>query len=162
MFLSRRPCGGPRETNKTFNQEICNHFSIAPVRYFQRAQNRCIPLLPNTCFVRKFTAIILFTTFFISQYARLAGYLECRLANYFSTDTIKCDCERILLAGNGPVIPMPAPVPHNHLHLDELFYPLHPLEKTPIPEALTPFLTTGSAMLYEGVREQIDHPPQHA
>jgi hypothetical protein len=99
----------------------------------------------------------LFTTFLISQYAKQAGYLECRLANYFGTATIKCDCEKILLQGNGPT---PAPVSHNHLHLDELFYPVHQLIKETSPVMGTLFLTTNSTMLHAGIPERIDRPPR--
>jgi hypothetical protein len=70
--------------------------------------------------VRKFTAIFLFTALFTSQYAKYAGYLECRFARYFSQSP-SCDCEKWLTIANAND-PQPAtPFLHQHYHLDELF-----------------------------------------
>jgi hypothetical protein len=110
--------------------------------------------------LRKFTAILLLATFFISQYAKQTGYLKCRLANYFSTNAIKCDCEKILLTGNSSATSIPAPVPHNHLHLDELFYPSQPLLKEGVLVLGNLFLPTVPTMLHDGDPQQIDRPPQ--
>jgi hypothetical protein len=110
--------------------------------------------------LRKLTAIVVLATFFISQYAKQAGYLECRLANYFSTDIIKCDCEKILLADTGDVMPIQGLPSHNHLHLDELFYPSFALLKELAAARAVLYISPQPAILQDGMPEQIDRPPQ--
>ena len=39
-------------------------------------------------------AVLLIIVFALSQYARLLGYLQCRLINKFSTTVQHCDCEK--------------------------------------------------------------------
>jgi len=73
----------------------------------------------NCFFVRKFCAIIFLIAVATSQYAKHISYLECRLSNYLSTESEKCDCEKIQ-TNTGDTSADTAPIPsHRHVHFDD-------------------------------------------
>jgi hypothetical protein len=77
----------------------------------------------NCLFVPKITAIILLLAFVATQYAKQAAYLECRINNFFNSETGKCDCEKILSKGSLPSNDLSFPAIHSHIHLDESYFP---------------------------------------
>lgn len=115
----------------------------------------------NCLCVKKITGFILLIAFTVSQYAKQAAYFECRLSNYFSTETGKCDCERILSNSDNPANSLPLSLRHNHLHIDDAYYPCEAnmgqiLSFTIIQELAG--LT--SRFLPNGFLFAIDRPPQ--
>ena len=78
----------------------------------------------NCLFVQKITATILLLAFVATQYAKQAAYLECRITNFFNTESGKCDCEKILAKiNNNPLNDLSFPVNHSHIHIDESYFP---------------------------------------
>jgi hypothetical protein len=111
--------------------------------------------------VKRFTAIILLASFVIAQYAKQVSYLECRLSNYFNTPAEKCDCERILTKDKGVADQSPLPAPHNHIHVDEAYFPPKKLKRElSFPGNCVIYVPGRDTELSDGIYNQPDHPPQ--
>jgi hypothetical protein len=110
--------------------------------------------------MRRLISFILVLVFLASQYARQAAWLECRISNYFSTTSIRCDCEKLLAAAPANTPPAPVPVHHNHLHIDEHFIAGN--HTTGIDEFIVS--STHCPLVYQsalspGITNAIDRPP---
>ncbi|MCP9751832.1 hypothetical protein [Ferruginibacter sp. HRS2-29] len=71
--------------------------------------------------MKQVSVILLMLMFTVSQYATQFNYLECKLANTFSTATIKCDCETELKNVRATDKDLPASKSHVHHYVDDLF-----------------------------------------
>jgi hypothetical protein len=71
--------------------------------------------------VKKLSAILLFSLFAFSQYARQLNWLECKFSNEFKTESSKCDCEKQAGFDKPGDDPSPVSKTHTHIHLDEFF-----------------------------------------
>jgi hypothetical protein len=126
--------------------------STCPVLYYQNDQKS---------FLRKLTAIFLLISFAISQYAKQASYLECILSNYLIAPAEKCDCAKIVKQNKYPVNQSPVPVRHNHMHIDESYFPILAVSRELyLNDHLVTSFFTGSSKLHEGARDQPYHPPR--
>lgn len=67
--------------------------------------------------------ILLLISFLVFQYARQLSYWECRLFNSFRAGNETCDCEALVKTITGPSNAEQLPAAHNHVHIDESFYP---------------------------------------
>jgi len=65
--------------------------------------------------------ILLMLMFTVSQYAMQFNYLECRLANAFSSSAIKCDCENEVKAVTETDKNLPVSKSHMHHYVDDFF-----------------------------------------
>jgi len=75
--------------------------------------------------VKQITTILLLACFILFQYGRVVSYWECRLSNTFKATSEKCDCGQLINDVIDGSDSNPAPVPHQHLHLDDTFYPAY-------------------------------------
>ncbi|OSZ77682.1 hypothetical protein CAP36_15055 [Chitinophagaceae bacterium IBVUCB2] len=110
--------------------------------------------------MRKITAVILLLVFFIAQYEKHIGYVNCRVTNYFTTDANTCDCESFLENNGAPLADNTIPPIHIHHHPDESYC-------TPVNDKISLFfnLITSFPVQYipglpSGNVYSIDHPPQ--
>ncbi len=119
------------------------------------------PSTANFSGMRKFTAFTLLVAFFIAQYAVHTSYLECRLANYFKQAGEKCDCEKLWLTAKSPADPSSLPVPHYHIHPDELYYPSFIIiRNTSFTDLNKRYSRYNTTVFPAGIDTGIDHPPQ--
>jgi len=110
--------------------------------------------------LRKITAVILLLVFFVAQYEKHIGYVNCRVTNYFTTDGKTCDCESLLEDKAAPIADNAAPPVHIHHHPDESYC-------TPVNDQVFQFCYLNTAftvnlvtVLPSGNVYGIEHPPQ--
>lgn len=105
--------------------------------------------------------IILLIAFITSQYAGHLSYFECKLANYFRADTENCNCEQVIRQEDSSAEQSPAPVAHNHIHIDESYCPPVKTEPGTHPADIRIiYLSAHTSLLASGVYGNTDHPPQ--
>ncbi|MEI9909328.1 MAG: hypothetical protein WDO71_06505 [Bacteroidota bacterium] len=110
--------------------------------------------------MKGFTSIILLASFVIAQYAKQVSYLECRLSNYFNIPAEKCDCEKILIKDKGVADQSPLPVPHNHVHVDETYFPPQNVKpKLSFPGNCVVHIPCKDTVLSDGFYNRPDRPP---
>jgi hypothetical protein len=108
--------------------------------------------------MRKPSVIILLIAIVTAQYARQVSYWECRLANSFQENNLRCNCERLLLSPDSTDTPA-IPMGHNHAHLDDLYNAIHEYHQFIALVNLKPFFNVYNDFLPEGIRIAHDRPP---
>jgi hypothetical protein len=111
--------------------------------------------------LKKTTTILLLASFLVFQFARQVSYWECRLSNSFKAGNEKCDCEQLSNQVSDQSEPFPISAHHNHIHVDETFYPAytHTIKKSFVLKQSSP----GSMLqvfINRIMASRLDRPPQ--
>ena len=138
---------------------MCNPFPPGHVLFisivkYHFASTKYLPL-------RSIITILLLINFLVFQYARQLNYWECRLSNNLKTENEKCDCEKLIKVVTGQTKPFPAPLVHNHFHVDESFYPSSSIIETRIFYSSLPTrFIARKIFIPKIISGRLDRPPQ--